>query len=95
MPATRSITIEDRITVPGTAFDHAGYRTWVTSRSYPEGVRTTYVDGEVLVEMSPESIATHNKVKMAVTAALDATFANAISARSLPTACSSPMRRPV
>jgi Uma2 family endonuclease len=71
MPATRSVTIDDRITVPGAALDHAGYRAWVTSRSYPDGVRTTYIEGEVLVEMSPESIETHNKVKTALTAALE------------------------
>jgi Uma2 family endonuclease len=66
----RALIIEDRVIVPDTAFDHAGYRAWVTSDAYPERVRTTYVRGEVLVEMSPESIEAHNKVKMAVTLGL-------------------------
>ncbi len=66
----RALIIEDRVIVPDTAFDHAGYRAWVTSDAYPERVRTTFVRGEVLVEMSPESIEAHNKVKMAVTLGL-------------------------
>ena len=70
MSTGRALIIEDRVIVPETAFDHAGYRAWVTSDAYPERVRTTYVRGEVLVEMSPESIEAHNKVKMAVTLGL-------------------------
>ncbi|MDO8680809.1 MAG: Uma2 family endonuclease [Acidobacteriota bacterium] len=66
----RALIIEDRVVVPDTAFDHTGYRAWVTSDAYPERVRTTYVRGEVRVEMSPESIEAHNKVKAALTAAL-------------------------
>jgi Uma2 family endonuclease len=66
------LTIDDRVTIPSTAFDHPGYRTWVTSPAYPDGVRTTYVEGEVLVEMSPESGETHNKVKTALTVTIGA-----------------------
>lgn len=62
--------IEERVTVPDTAFDHSGYRAWVTSASYPDGIRTTFIQGEVLVEMSPESLERHNKVKAAISAAL-------------------------
>lgn len=70
MSTGRALIIEDRVIVPDTAFDHAGYRAWVTSDVYPERVRTTYVRGEVLVEMSPESLEAHSKVKAAVTATL-------------------------
>ena len=61
--------IENRVSVPAAALDHAGYRAWVTSQDYPDGVHTTYVRGEVLVEMTPESLEAHNKVKAALTAA--------------------------
>ena len=64
------LTIEERVTVPNVAFEHAGYRAWVTSDAYPEGVSTTFVNGEVLVDMTPESIEAHSKVKEAVTVAL-------------------------
>ena len=69
--SSRAVIIEERVTVPDAAFDHAGYRAWVTSDAYPEGVRTTFVQGEVLVEMSPETIERHNKVKTAITVGLD------------------------
>jgi Uma2 family endonuclease len=67
---TDRVLIEDRIAVPDAAFDHAGYRAWVTSDTYPERIRTTYVRGEVVVEMSPESLEAHSKVKAALTATL-------------------------
>jgi len=66
----QALTIEDRVTVPASAFTHDGYRTWVKSPDYPERIRTTYVEREVLVEMSPESAEAHSKVKAAITAAL-------------------------
>ena len=71
MPS-RAVIIEERVTVPDAAFDLAGYRAWVTSDAYPSGIRTSYVRGEVLVEMSPESLEMHNKVKLAITVALEA-----------------------
>lgn len=68
-----AIVIEDRTVVPGAALDHAGYREWVKSDEYPERARTTFVAGQVLVEMTPESLENHNKLKTAITVAL-ATF---------------------
>ena len=62
--------IEDRVMVPRSALDHAGYRDWVKSDAYPERLRTAFVAGEVLIEMTPESIEKHNQVKAAITAAL-------------------------
>jgi hypothetical protein len=81
------LTIDDRVTIPGTAFDHPGYRLWVMSPAYPEDVRTTYVEGEVLVEMSPESGETHNKVKTALTVAVVPTSVKTISVRSTAMEC--------
>jgi Uma2 family endonuclease len=58
-----------RVRIPPTAAKLAGFRAWVTSRDFPDqGVRATFVDGEVVLDMSPESIESHNKVKLAVTA---------------------------
>ena len=36
---------------------------------FPEGVKATFVGGEVLFDMSPEGIRTHNQVKLALIAA--------------------------
>lgn len=60
----------ERLVVPVSAFDHGGFRAWVTSPGFPEGVRASWIAGEVFIEMSPESIDSHNKVKAAVTATL-------------------------
>jgi hypothetical protein len=57
------VLIEDRIAVPDAAFDYAGYRIWVTSDTYPDRIRTTYLRGEV-VEMSPESLEAHTKARI-------------------------------
>jgi hypothetical protein len=56
MSTGASLVIEDRVRVPVTAFNHPGYRAWVTSEAYPTGVRTTFIAGELLIEMSPEAI---------------------------------------
>jgi hypothetical protein len=47
------------------AFDLEGFRTWLTSESFPPNVRASFVGGELFVEMSPEAIESHNKVKTA------------------------------
>jgi Uma2 family endonuclease len=68
--------VRDHVHVPISAFDHAGFRAWVTSADFPEKLRVTFVAGEVLVEMSPESIETHNKVKAAITITLGGIIAS-------------------
>jgi len=60
----------DRVSVPATTLRHSGFREWVKSSEFPEGVRATYASGQIFVEMSPEATETHNKVKTAVTASL-------------------------
>lgn len=60
----------DKIHLPSSALSHAGFREWVKSDDFPEEVRASYVGGEVFLEMSPESIDTHNKVKLEVAAML-------------------------
>jgi Uma2 family endonuclease len=60
----------DRVRVPATALSQAGFRAWVTSDDFPQAVRAAFVAGEVLVDISPEAIISHNQVKEAVTRAL-------------------------
>lgn len=80
--ATRlSLPAEDGgIAVPASAFDHDGFRAWVTSPAFPEkGIRATFVNREVLLDMSPEALDTHNQVKLALTR----TIANIVVAEDL------------
>jgi Uma2 family endonuclease len=55
------------LVVPRSAWTLAGFRAWVTSDAFPEKARATFVEGEVLVDMSPEAIDTHNSVKTEIT----------------------------
>jgi Uma2 family endonuclease len=65
---TRGLHFEERLLVPEAAFDQGGFRAWVLSPAFPDGVRASWIMGEVFIEMSPESIDSHNKVKAAMTA---------------------------
>jgi Uma2 family endonuclease len=56
--------------LPRSAASHAGFRRWITSRRFPPEVRPTFVDGEIWLSMSPESLETHNKVKTEFTSGL-------------------------
>lgn len=60
-------TKEDRedfaVFVPGT-FD--AFREWYTSDEAPDRGRFTFVDGGVIIDMSPERIDAHNQVKQAI-----------------------------
>ena len=49
--------------LPRDAATHDGFRRWITSLEFPQEVRPTFVDGEIWLSMSPESLETHNKVK--------------------------------
>jgi Uma2 family endonuclease len=56
--------------LPRHARTHAGFRRWITSPTFPEKVSTTFVDGEIWLSMSPESLETHNKVLIEFMSAL-------------------------
>jgi Uma2 family endonuclease len=53
----------DRARLPSSVFDHAGFREWATSGEVPEALGVCFVGGEVLIEMSPDALETHSKVK--------------------------------
>jgi Uma2 family endonuclease len=66
--AERELEIHGRsgegVRVPPSAWTHSGFRAWVLSDDFPEnGLRATFTDGEVLLDMSPEEIESHNKIK--------------------------------
>ncbi len=54
------------IRVPARAATFAGFRAWVTSDEFPEKLRASFINRELLIDMSPEELETHNKVKAAV-----------------------------
>jgi Uma2 family endonuclease len=65
-----AITVDERVSLPASAMTHAGFRAWATSAALPSGVHATFVDDEVILDMSPEAIESHNKVKTCLAAVL-------------------------
>jgi hypothetical protein len=62
----RIILPRSEICVPASVFTLAGFRAWATSEESPEQARVTFVDQEVIIDMSGEEIQTHVIVKTAV-----------------------------
>jgi Uma2 family endonuclease len=56
--------------VPTSAFTLAGFREWATADDFPERVRVTFFDGEILLDMSNEELETHVAVNTEITRAL-------------------------
>jgi Uma2 family endonuclease len=66
-PAACAVVLADReVVVPPAAHTLAGFRAWATSEEFPERGRFSFVGGEIFIDMSPEEVETHNKVKTEV-----------------------------
>ena len=52
-----------QITIPDSAYTLDGFRDWAASNQFPDRGQVSFFDGEVLIDMSPEKIESHNKVK--------------------------------
>jgi len=50
-------------TIPADARDLAGFRRWSCSDAFPEHGQIFYLAGEIWVDMSPERLNSHNKLK--------------------------------
>jgi Uma2 family endonuclease len=61
-----TIVFEERLRVPGDVFSLEKFREWAHSGDFPKSGWVSYIGGEIEVEMSPEEIETHNKVKVCV-----------------------------
>jgi Uma2 family endonuclease len=62
--ATLIVRLYDReIAIPPSAQTLGGFRAWAVSDDFPERGRISFLNGEITVDMSPEEIESHNKVK--------------------------------
>jgi len=59
------------IRIPISACTHDGFRAWVTSDEFPERLRASFINGEIVIDVSPEELETHNKVKGTITSSID------------------------
>lgn len=57
------VSFEDQVRIPSDAFDLSGFRRWVHSDEYPERGKISFIDGEIVVDMSPEEISSHAMLK--------------------------------
>ena len=57
---------EDDVRIPADVFDLAGFRRWVHSVDFPQRGKISFLGGEVHIDLSPEEIETHNKIKTAI-----------------------------
>ena len=55
------------VIVPASAMTHEGFRRWAVSDDFPDRGLISYLAGEIWIDMSPESLESHNKVKSALT----------------------------
>lgn len=63
-PALCTIVGPDReIVVPTSALTLAGFRAWAKSEDFPQRGRISFLDQELFIDMSPEELENHNKVK--------------------------------
>jgi Uma2 family endonuclease len=58
------------ISIPKSAYSLRGFRDWALSEEFPSSGQYTFIDGELIIEMSPEYFETHNAVKTEITAAV-------------------------
>jgi Uma2 family endonuclease len=65
-PSAAGLTlVTDRFTlvIPAEAHTMSGFREWATADDFPEQVRVTYLQGEIILDMSHEEINAHVAVK--------------------------------
>ncbi len=59
-----TLLFEGQIEVPMEIRSLADFRGWATSGSFPERGRIDFINGQIDVDMSPEDLHTHGKLKM-------------------------------
>ena len=65
-----TIRFEDQVEIPLDIRSLADFRRWATSDAFPQRGRFDYVAGSIEVDMSPEDLHTHGKLKTELVAVL-------------------------
>ena len=74
-----AIVLEERIRIPADVFELENFCRWAHSVDFPDCAKVSFLSGEIVIDMSPEHIETHTKVKTEFTRQL----ANFVIARDL------------
>ncbi len=64
------IVFEENLRIPADVFSLEKFRDWAHSPEFPESGWISYIGGEIEVEMSPEELETHNKLKVCLMAGI-------------------------
>lgn len=66
-----AVIFEERLRVPAEAHDLESFRRWAFSPEFPQSGRIDFVAGDVEVDMSPEDLHMHGRVKVAISRFLE------------------------
>jgi hypothetical protein len=58
------------VSIPSSAQSFSGFRDWALSEEFPLRGRFSHINGGLIVDMSPESIETHNVVKAEISSVI-------------------------
>jgi hypothetical protein len=58
-----AVVFEDQLRVPMDVFELQKFRAWAHSDEFPETGKIAFIDGEIEIDMSPEELNSHNRVK--------------------------------
>lgn len=64
--ATDYAPLERSVVLPASAATLSGFRQWALSDDFPDVGRITYCRGELLVDMSPQRLDSHSKIKVEI-----------------------------
>jgi Uma2 family endonuclease len=64
--ACTMVLLGEEIVIPPSAHTLPGFRVWAKSDVFPERGRISFINKEIVIDMSPEEIETHIKVKMEI-----------------------------
>jgi len=65
-----SVVFEEQVEIPSEIRSLAGFRAWAQSDEFPERGRIDYIKGRIEVDMSPEDVFCHGKLKGEIYATL-------------------------
>lgn len=71
-PEMSAVIVQEQVRIPSNVSSLRAFRRWAQSDAFPETGHVAWLDGEVWVDMSPEQLITHNKVKGRIGNVLDA-----------------------
>jgi hypothetical protein len=60
------VTSNWTLAIPPDAYTMEGFRKWATADDFPDHVRVTFLQGEIIIDRSKEELETHNKLKLEI-----------------------------